>query len=154
VWEQRRARGPAFVLLRALRPPAYPQLAHPLTALTPLLQWHTYVGSTNNNRHGAMDVMINKAGLLKYDAVYNDTDTGVLMIRDFLLGVYADQYITCQGDFLADCAGCFRSNSNFISRLLTVRRGYEKNGMQLWFQMGQHDIATAASPRVLRDVRI
>ena len=36
-------------------------------------------------------------GMLKYDVSHNDTDTGVLMIRDFLFAtVFADQYITCQ----------------------------------------------------------
>ena len=67
-----------------------------------------------------MAVMTGPAGLLKYDVTHNATDTGVLMIRDFLFGVYADQYITCQGDFHDDCMGCFRSNSNFVARCVRV----------------------------------
>lgn len=71
--------------------------------------WHTYVESNRGGRHGAMEVMVGPSGrMLKYDAAHNNSDTGILMIRDFLFGVYADQYITCQGDFHDDCLGCFR----------------------------------------------
>ena len=121
---------------------------------TTRLQWHTYTSSNNAARHGAMDVMMRDARLLKYDSLYNDTDTGVLMIRDFLIGLYADQYITCQGDFIEECLGCFRSNSNFIVRLVSERRRYLKRFMMNWFKTGANDQPNSAEPRALRDLRI
>ena len=101
--------------------------------------WHTYVGSNVGGRHGAMAVMIKDAKLLKYDVSHNHTDTGVLMIRDFLFGVYADQYITCQGDFHEDCLGCFRSNSNFVARIMQTRQHLGRQSIDKWWRIGQHD---------------
>lgn len=52
--------------------------------LTNAVQWHTYVGAKLKHQNGAMAVMMNEGKLLKYDALHNNTDTGVLMIRGAL----------------------------------------------------------------------
>ena len=140
------------------------------------LMWHTYESSNDTSRHGAMATLMRGAGggeggaggggggggsggggggrLLKYDEVHNNTDTGVLMIRDFLIGVYADSYITCQGDFVEDCNGCFRSNSNFVQRLMAVRKEHERSSHQRWFAIDQRDVPRAPlGPRRLEGIR-
>jgi len=52
-------------------------------------------------------------------------DAGVLSLRDYLLGVAAEQYVTCLGDHWLDCRGCFRIGSNIIARIdqERLRRG-------------------------------
>jgi hypothetical protein len=111
--------------------------------------WHTYVGAKLRHQNGAMRVMMEEGKLLKYDALHNNTDAGVLMIRDFLFGsVFADQYITCQGDFLNDCKGCFRSNSNFVRRLTESRRGFGRPSHERWWEMTQELLPGAKLPGV------
>jgi hypothetical protein len=107
------------------------------------------VGAKLKHQNGAMDVMINQGKLLKYDASHNDTDTGVLMIRDFLFAsAFGDQYITCQGDFLADCQGCFRSNSNFVKRIMDSRRRLGRPSHDKWWRVTQADLPTKRLPPV------
>lgn len=108
------------------------------------LQWHTYVGAKLTHQNGAMRVMTSDGQLIKYDVTHNDTDTGVLMIRDFLFAtVFGDQYVTCQGDFLNDCQGCFRSNSNFVKRIMDSRRRFGRPNHERWWRLAQSDLPTA-----------
>jgi hypothetical protein len=73
----------------------------------------------------------------------------MLMIRDFIFAsVFGDQYITCQGDFLNDCQGCFRSNSNFVKRIMDSRRRFGRGSMDRWWQLAQRDLPTAKLPRI------
>lgn len=167
------ARGPAGAKRR--HPRIRPTATHP----------HPHPPQNN-----AMKNMIEGANLLKYDVTHNDTDTGVLMIRDFLFAsVFADQYITCQvrapgrgrgrahrreqsaggpapstldppthlcpppppplqGDFLNDCQGCFRSNSNFVIKIMNARRKFGRSNVERWWQMSQADLPTVKLPPI------
>ena len=109
--------------------------------------WHTYVGAKIRFQHAAMQVMLDEGKMVKYDYVHNATDTGVLMIRDFLFAQMADAYYTCQGTFLDDCHGCFRSASNFVGRIMNTRR---EKGLpvhdKIW-ALTQKDLPTTAGKR-------
>jgi hypothetical protein len=109
--------------------------------------WHTYVGAKLRYQHAAMSVMIDGARFLKYDSLHNGTDTGVLMIRDFLLAQMADGYVTCQGDFVNDCRSCWRSASNFIGRIMDTRRARGKPVHDKVWALRQADLPTAAGDR-------
>ena len=66
-----------------------------------------------------------------------------IFFADFLFAsVFGDQYITCQGDFLNDCAGCFRSNSNFVKRIMDSRRNFGRPSHDRWCKIAQSDIPT------------
>jgi hypothetical protein len=100
--------------------------------------WHTYEGGSNRFRHEAVDVMFD-SGLIKYDFYHNNTDNGVLMIRDFILTQTAHEYATCFGDFVEKCHGCFRSLSNFVERIFNSRRRQGKSVNLDWFEVKKND---------------
>jgi hypothetical protein len=115
--------------------------------------WNDYVAGEGEKQKLAMEHMINN-GFAKYDVfAFNKVkslDAGVLSIRDFLLAVDAEWYVTCQGDFRETCRECFRSGSNIVMRIKMERDSHripreDKNG---WIQL----LATEFFWYVLNDI--
>jgi hypothetical protein len=96
--------------------------------------WHTYENGDDDVRKHTISIMLD-AGFAKYDYYHNTTDNGVLMIRDFILTQIADTYVTCAGDFVEKCRGCFRSSSNFVQRITQARELAKKESILDWFQL-------------------
>jgi len=105
----------------------------------PNRMWNDYVGGEDEARHTAMGNML-AAGFRKYDAhvvgMGQLVDAGVLSLRDFLLSVTADWYVTCQGDHWKDCHGCFRSGSNIVTRISKERQRRNLPFSHHWFEIG------------------
>jgi hypothetical protein len=105
----------------------------------PNRMWNDYVGGEDEARHTAMGNML-AAGFRKYDAhvvgMGQLVDAGVLSLRDFLLSVTADWYVTCQGDHWKDCHGCFRSGSNIVTRISKERQRRRLPYSHHWFEIG------------------
>jgi hypothetical protein len=96
--------------------------------------WHTYELGNDLVRRNTAKIMMD-AGFAKYDFFHNITDNGVLMIRDYILTQLADSYVTCVGDFVEKCRGCFRSASNFVQRIVGDRELANKTSILDWFQL-------------------
>jgi hypothetical protein len=120
-------------------------LADMPSPLNPVSMWGDYVDGAEPSRHSAMARLLS-SGFIKYDdwvlrrRQEQLVDPGVLALRDYLLALKARLYVSCQGDFLHDCRQCFRSGSNFISR---IARDRLQEGLPVsldWFQLQQEEL--------------
>jgi hypothetical protein len=105
----------------------------------PNRMWNDYVGGEDTDKHKAMGWMLTH-GFRKYDSYAIGeskklVDAGVLSLRDFLLSVTADWYISCQGDHWKDCHGCFRSGSNIVTRIYKERERRKIPFTLAWFRI-------------------
>jgi hypothetical protein len=149
--------GLATALLPAAFPPAGPGavlLADMPAPANPARMWNDYANGNSAEQKGAMATML-AAGFHKYDAaVYAAAaaaaaatpggavvhlDAGVFSVRDYLLAVGADWYITCQGDHWETCHGCFRAGSNIVWRIKKDREAEGKPVEFFWFDVGAAD---------------
>ena len=149
--------GLATALLPAAFPPDGPGavlLADMPAPANPARMWNDYANGNSAEQKGAMATML-AAGFHKYDAaVYaaaadaaaataggavTHLDAGVFSVRDYLLAVGADWYITCQGDHWETCHGCFRAGSNIVWRIKKDREAVGKPVEFFWFDVKDAD---------------
>jgi hypothetical protein len=74
-------------------------------------------------RSGAAATLM-AGGMSMYDAAHTTTDSGVLAIRAYLLGVMADAFVSCAGNVASTddvCKRCFKPGSNYIDRIVRDR---------------------------------
>lgn len=117
----------------------------------PCRVWHTYEGSSadGGSRRIALETLAD-AGLVKYDADFPAIDAGVLSIRDWLLSTTSKWYVTCHDLTGADketqeeCKRCFRTQSKYLSRILTARAKAGKVSWTRWFQATPKGVVGAA----------
>ena len=121
-------------------------------ANNPCRMWRVYSGSSSEGgaRREALDTLTDM-GMVKYDEDHPGVDSGVLSIRDWILGLDAKWYVTCHGDDDA-CRQCFRANSKFIRRVIASREKAGRVSFTNWFDvtMGQLMSAPPARPAVSR----
>lgn len=120
----------------------------------PNRMWNDYVNGESDDRHKAMGYMLTH-GFRKYDSYAiaeskQQIDAGVLSLRDYLLSITADWYVSCQGDHWKDCHGCFRSGSNIVTRIKKERERRKIPFSLNWFRINQtvHEVPTLTSVEV------
>jgi hypothetical protein len=96
--------------------------------------WNDYVGGNDATRHTAVKPLL-EAGFVKYDVSHPNTDNGVLALRDYIFTQMSPFYVACTGDFDRDCHACFRTGSNFVSRVQADRERRGMHTFKLWFNV-------------------
>ena len=120
----------------------------------PSRMWAEYRDDGADLQRAAMAHLLGR-GFAKYDAALlaasNGTlvDAGVLSLRDFLIAVGADWYVTCQGRHNEDCRACFRAGSNIVQRIRLARnaRGASAHDSDKLFAVTRADVPPALHAR-------
>jgi hypothetical protein len=97
--------------------------------------WSVYDGSLRRENRAALRALLAGTRLAKYDASHPRLDSGVLAIRDFILGARADVLVTCRGRGARECRHCFRANSFFTKKLLDTREAEGRPSITNWFSV-------------------
>lgn len=103
--------------------------------------WGQYEQSFDGMAQRAVaKMMAPSVGMLKYDGDHPGLDAGVLAIRDFLVALEADWFVTCRGRNGAECLGCFRATSYFSKKLGDMRAARGKGSLFNWFGVAPNDL--------------
>jgi len=98
--------------------------------------WGVYAAShAEAARFGLAKLLAPTVGMLKYDEEHLGVDAGVLAIRDFIIAVEADWYVTCKGRTASECYGCTRAISYFTRKIVEARAAASRKSFVNWFHV-------------------